>query len=78
MGNEVKHGTKEKITIPEHLANNLLDYPDYLQTEEDIDGFMFDMYSTYEAESYATYDEMKAYLNPLTRQFVEVEEEHDE
>lgn len=63
------------LSIPKHLADNLLNYPDYLQTEEDIDEFMFSMYDTYETETYATYDEIKAYLNPLTRPFVIVEEE---
>lgn len=65
-----------KPSIPRHLANNLLDYPDYLETEDAIDQFMFDMYDTYEAESYATYDEIKAYLNPLTRPLVIIEEEN--
>jgi hypothetical protein len=61
------------ITIPEHLAKNLDEYDIAIQTEEDIDDFMWNVYETYVSEEYATYDEIKAYINPLTRQFVEIE-----
>lgn len=73
MGIEPAEG--KKLTIPEHLATNLLNYDSYLETEDSIDQFMFDVYDTYEAESYVTYDAIKAYLNPLTRQYVTVEED---
>ena len=61
------------ISIPEHLAKNLDEYDIAIQTEADIDDFMWNIYKTYVSEEYATYDEIKAYINPLTRQFVEIE-----
>ncbi len=64
-----------KLEIPSHLAENLSSYTIYIQTEEDIDDFMFDTYDTYEAEAYASYDVVKAYLNPLTKQYVHIAED---
>ncbi|WP_263615173.1 hypothetical protein [Melissococcus plutonius] len=57
------------------MADNLLKSTFFIETEEEIDQFMWEMYDTYEGEQYVTYDVIKAYLNPLTRPFVIIEED---
>lgn len=68
--NDIKYIGK----IPKHLVANLKDWNIFIETEEQIDDFMFHVYDTYEGESYASYNVIKAYLNPLTRKFIEVTE----
>ncbi|USI65366.1 hypothetical protein QR692_10260 [Lactococcus petauri] len=62
------------LQIPKHLAQNLLKYKGRLESKEDIEDFHFCVYGCYEGEAYTSFDTIKAYVNPATRDLVQVDE----
>jgi len=66
-----QNGCKTDLRLPQHLAQKLEGYKDKLESE-DIEDFMFGSYGSYDGEACASYNVIKAYLNPETKHLVEV------